>query len=65
MTSIISAVILAGCIAGLFVDLIETVMKFVVFIGKAIVNEPCTISIAGNLIFAFIFSFVIVLFFLM
>lgn len=64
MNSIISAVCLAACIAGLFVDLIEIVMKFVVFIGKAIVKEPCTISIAGNLIVAFIFSFFIALFFL-
>lgn len=64
MTSIINAVCVAACIAGLLVDLIETVMKFVVFIGKAIAKEPCTISIAGNLICAFIFSFVIALFFL-
>jgi hypothetical protein len=62
--SAVSAVCLAFCVAGLLVDLIEIVMKFVVFIGKAITKEPCTISIAGNLIFAFIFSFAIVLFFL-
>lgn len=62
MNPIISAVCLAFCIAGLIVVLIEIVMKFVLFIGKATVKEPCDISIAGELIFVFIFSFAIALF---
>ena len=62
MNPIISAVCLAFCIAGLIVVLIEIVMKFVLFIGKASVKEPCNISIAGELIFVFIFSFAIALF---
>ena len=62
MNPIISAVCLAFCIAGLIVVLIEIVMKFVLFIGKASVKEPCNISIAGGLIFVFIFSFAIALF---
>jgi len=62
MNPIISAVCLAFCIAGLIVVLIEIVMKFVLFIGKASVKEPCNISIGGELIFVFIFSFAIALF---
>ena len=65
MNSVIISICLAFCIAGLLVDLIETVMKFVAFIGKAIANEPCTINIVRNLIFAFIFSFAIVYLLLM
>lgn len=62
MNSIIISICLAFCIAGLLVDLIEIAMKFVSFIGKAIAKEPCNMSIAGNLIFVFIFSFAIALF---
>ncbi len=62
---IISSICLAFCVAGLLVALIEIVMKFVGFIGKSIAKEPCKISIAGELIFVFIFSFFIVLFFIM
>lgn len=65
MNSIISALILAFCIAGLLVDLITIMMKFVAFIGKAMAKESCNFNIAGNLVFAFIFSFLIALFFLM
>lgn len=65
MNAIIISICLAACIAGLLVDLIGIVMKFVAFIGKAIANEPCSINITVNLVFAFIFSFAIVLFFLM
>lgn len=65
MDPIISAVILALCIAGLLVVIIEVAMKFVGFIGRAIVKESCNVSIAVELVFAFIFSFIIALFFLM
>lgn len=65
MNPIISAVCLAFCIAGLIVDIIGIMMKFVGFIGRAIAKEPCEISISVNLIFAFIFSFAIALFFIM
>ena len=65
MNSVIISICLAFCIAGLLVDLIEIVMKLVVFIGKAIADEPCTINIFGNLIFVFIFSFAIVYLLLM
>lgn len=64
MNPIIISICLAACIAGLLVDLIGIVMKFVGFIGKAIAKEPCEINITVNLVFAFIFSFAIVLFFL-
>lgn len=64
MNSAIS-ICLALCIAGLLVDLLMIVMKIVVFIGKAIADEPCKINIVGNLILAFIFSFVIAYLFLM
>lgn len=65
MNSIISTLILAFCIAALLVVLICIAMKFIGFMAKAIANEPCTMNIVGELIFAFIFSFFIVLFFLM
>lgn len=65
MNPIIISICLAFCIAGLLVVLIGIVMKFVGFIGKAIVKEPCEINITGNLIFAFIFSFAIVFLLLM
>lgn len=59
MDPVINAVILALCIAGLFVVLINIAMKFVGFIGRAIANESCKVSIAGELVFVFIFSFLI------
>ena len=65
MNSIISALIVAFCIAGLLVVLINIAMKFIVFMAKAIANEPCSISIVVELIFIFIFSFLIAFFFLM
>lgn len=64
MNSIISDLILAFCIAALLVVLIQIAMKFIGFMAKAIAKEPCKVSIAGELIFAFIFAFFIVLFFL-
>ena len=65
MNSLISALILATCIAGLLVALIGIVMKFVGFIGKAISKEPASINITGNIIVVFIFSFAIVFLLLM
>ena len=38
MNSTIISICLAFCIAGLAVDLVEIAMKFVSFIGKAIVK---------------------------
>ena len=64
MNSIISAVCLAACIAGLLVILINIAVKLVGFIAKAIVNEPCRMNLVGEVICAFIFSFIIALFFL-
>lgn len=59
MNPSIIPICLAFCIAGLLVVLIEIVMKFVGFIGKAIAKESCNMSIATDLIFVFIFSFAI------
>jgi hypothetical protein len=64
MNSLISAVCLAACIAGLLVILINIAVKLVGFIAKAIVNEPCRMNLVGEVICAFIFSFIIALFFL-
>ena len=65
MNPVISAVCLAFCIAGLLVALIKIKVKLIGFIAMAIANERCRMNVVGEVIFAFIFSFVIVLFFLM
>lgn len=64
MYSLINAFVVAACIAGLLVVLISLTVKLIGFIVKAIVNEPCKMNLVGEIIFAFVFSFAIALFFL-
>ena len=64
MNPIINAVCVAACIAGLLVILISIAVKLIGFIAKAIVDEPCKMSLVGEIVCAFFFSFVIALFFL-
>lgn len=64
MISLINAFVVAACIAGLLVVLIMIAVKLIGFIANAILNAPCKMSLVGEVIFAFVFSFGIALFFL-